>query len=419
MRITDGAFIHTYLRNLNRSRSRIQTLNLQLSSQQRINSIADDPAGAVAIMQYNARLSRINRYRDTAAYLRSWSDIAAGALGAVADAIQEAKAVVATMGEASEPALRSTLAEQLDHLLAVALDGANATLNGRSLFGGTNTNPPAYAMTGGGAGASYNGTVAPQLFRLGDSITQEITTNGLRAFGSTAELFVDGSLDAAAPVGAVVTGSMTVRDSAGIDHTVEARFEKTSAGTWSLSFSTPAGVGDAIVTGGDAELSFDSTTGALISAQGGGRFQLVPQGGAAVAPPVSINLRFDNLVESPGVTSVTGTSVLYSVFDKLAALRDRLRAGDVLTSEDFATLDLMQQTVMTEQAAVGGLQQQVSTADALLVRQRQELQDLKDSLQSVDLVEIGLRLQLEQTALEAALSAGARIIPASLLDYLK
>jgi flagellar hook-associated protein 3 FlgL len=418
MRVTDSALIDAFLRNVGRTRTRIQTLHLQLASQQRINTVSDNPSGAVALMRYNAQLSRIDRYRDTAAYLGSWTELATGALESVSGVLQEVKSIVANMGSASDPELRGTMAEKLDQLIAVALEGANATLNGRSLFGGTRTDLPAYSMPGGVGPATYNGTVSPQVFRIGDAVTQPVDTNGLRVFGSTAELSITGSLDVGAPAGSVVTQSMIVRDGLGVDHTIDARFEKTGANTWRLTYTVPGGATDAVITGGDAVLSFDPVTGAVESGRVGGSFTLEPQGAGAVAPPVKINLRFEGLTEG-AASAVSGSSTLYSVFDKLAELRDRLRSGGALTPEDFATLELMQQTVLAEEASLGGMKQLVSTADGLLVRQREELLDLKDSLQAVDLTEIGLRLQLEQTALEAALSAASRIVPQSLLDFLR
>ena len=50
---------------------------------------------------------------------------------------------------------------------------------------------------------------------------------------------------------------------------------------------------------------------------------------------------------------------------------------------------------------------------------RERLLDIKGSKQDIDLAEVGIQLKVEQTALDAALSAAARIIPRSLMDFLK
>lgn len=117
-------------------------------------------------------------------------------------------------------------------------------------------------------------------------------------------------------------------------------------------------------------------------------------------------------------TAVTGTHVNISVFDKLVELRDKLRSGAQPVPDDLAMIDMMQDVVQREEARAGSLTASLVTTDSYLTAQRERLLDLRSAKQDADLTEIGMRLKLEEISYEAALSAAAKIIPRSLLDYL-
>jgi len=117
-------------------------------------------------------------------------------------------------------------------------------------------------------------------------------------------------------------------------------------------------------------------------------------------------------------SSVTGTHTSVSIFNKMIELRDKLRAGIPPSSDDTAMISMMQSVVMREEARAGSLTTNLTSADAYLTAQREHILDLQSAKQDVDLTEIGMRLKQEEIMLEAALSAAAKIIPKSLMDYL-
>ena len=81
-------------------------------------------------------------------------------------------------------------------------------------------------------------------------------------------------------------------------------------------------------------------------------------------------------------------------------------------------VSMMQDVVMRQQALAATLADNLSTSDDYLTSQQQHLLDLRSAKQDVDLTEVGMKLQQEQVMYSAALSAAAKIIPKSLLDYL-
>jgi len=119
-----------------------------------------------------------------------------------------------------------------------------------------------------------------------------------------------------------------------------------------------------------------------------------------------------------GASTFSGAHTEVSVFNALMAVRDALRSGTPPSADDLAMIGVMQNVIMREQARAGTLHDSLETADACLTSQKQLLLDLLEARQGVDLAEIGLKLKQEQVTLEATLSAAARIIPKSLLDFL-
>jgi flagellin-like hook-associated protein FlgL len=198
---------------------------------------------------------------------------------------------------------------------------------------------------------------------------------------------------------------------------------KTGTNTWQLSASMPSGATDATLSGGTATLVFDSNTGSLASIVRGSPLVLTPNATApaTAAPPMTVMMSGAGLSEgtpSGGVPTVAGSYTGVSVFDKLAEMRDTLAAGKMPSADDVAMVSMMQDVVMRQQALAGTLANNLTTSDDYLTSQQQHLLDLRSAKQDVDLTEVGMKLQQEQVMYSAALSAAAKIIPKSLLDYL-
>jgi flagellar hook-associated protein 3 len=421
MRVTEFSIINDFLRTTSRSRERIAQLNLQLGTQQRINKISDDPAGAAQVIRYNSLLSKIDHYSQTIVKVRSSLQMAGSALGSVADILQEAKAVV--QGAGAEPGTMRALAAQMDQMTQTALDLAATRFGDRYLFSGSQTRTTPFSLAGTPPTAIYNGNVQPLRYQVGDGMMQTVGLNGLEAFGSTSELSLSGDLDPSAAAGTTMVITVNVQDGLGGAHTVELTLEKTGSDSWSLSAALPAGTTDATLRGGTATIRFDPATGALQSLEEGETMVLTPLGVSAsgeTAPPVSVNIRAETLTQTgSGAPGPSGSSRLMSVFDKMLEIRDALRAGTTPSSEDFQTLELMQRTVQEQEAKTGAIVQLLDAADSHLSRQQETLLTLRGEKQDVDVAEIGIRLKYEETMLEAALSAAAQILPKSLMDFLR
>jgi flagellar hook-associated protein 3 FlgL len=123
-------------------------------------------------------------------------------------------------------------------------------------------------------------------------------------------------------------------------------------------------------------------------------------------------------VDVDGSTALgTGTGQLFTVLQDIS---DALRANDTSALGDGLTrLDSTTNSIKSPLAGVGARYNRVSqmrdSAQDRLLTLRSQISDVED----VDLPKTIMELQLQQTAYQAALSATAKVIQPSLMDFLR
>lgn len=107
------------------------------------------------------------------------------------------------------------------------------------------------------------------------------------------------------------------------------------------------------------------------------------------------------------------------IFKTLGDMRDALTAND---AEEVAALvtdiDTASSHVNDLQGAMGGRQKRLELANTQLVSTSTNLDELISNVEDVDYTKTISDFQIAQTALEAGLAAGAKVIRPTLLDYL-
>jgi flagellin-like hook-associated protein FlgL len=106
------------------------------------------------------------------------------------------------------------------------------------------------------------------------------------------------------------------------------------------------------------------------------------------------------------------------MFSVLIGMRDSLRAGSAPTAAQLQALDDAQTLVLQSEGKAGTISQILDRTSTYLASQKEQLLSLRAAKQEIDVAEIGVKLQYEQTMLDAALAAGAKILPRSLMDFL-
>jgi len=107
-----------------------------------------------------------------------------------------------------------------------------------------------------------------------------------------------------------------------------------------------------------------------------------------------------------------------NVFDLVAKVAADLRSGaDPRASLD--AIDNRMQTIVTQHSEVGGRDAQIQRAQEVNMKQQGALEDQRATIEDVDMAKAFLDLQLQQTNYSAALAVTAKVLPQTLMDFLR
>lgn len=177
MRITQGVLINNMMRDYNRNMSRMERLNMQLSSGRRINRPSDDPAGLVTSLRLRTSLHHNEQYKKNTGDALSWIEKADSVFNSLNEVLQRAR--VQTLygaNSTNDQSALNALADELEQLRAEVEELANSTLDDRYIFGGTNTTSKIYD------GGTWIGNNLPIEYEIGQASVMQVNFDGT-AFG--------------------------------------------------------------------------------------------------------------------------------------------------------------------------------------------------------------------------------------------
>jgi flagellar hook-associated protein 3 FlgL len=140
LRVTTNSLISNLLYDLREAAGRLETSERELSSLKRINKPSDDPVGTVNALRLKATLFDVDRYVANIQDAQSWLNATEGALASLAQVATRAMDIALRAGSGSLPeSSRDALAREVDQITREAVDVANQSFGGRSLFAGYST----------------------------------------------------------------------------------------------------------------------------------------------------------------------------------------------------------------------------------------------------------------------------------------
>ncbi len=127
------------------------------------------------------------------------------------------------------------------------------------------------------------------------------------------------------------------------------------------------------------------------------------------------------------VSNVPGDSVFNStsastedIFQVLIDVRDNLFAGDTAALQDrLGELETAEDQLLVSTARIGAITSRIERVDSNLQEINVQLADVLSDNIDADFAEVTLNLNAQSNAFQAALTAGARVIQPSLLQFLQ
>lgn len=158
-------------RNLRIQESKLNKVNNQIGSQQKIQQLRDDPLAAGHLVRYQSYVNRINNFEKNAQTLSDEFSLREGYMTDSLEIMQRIRelAVTGANGIYNQDDMKN-MAMEVDELLKQLVQNANAVnADGNSLFAGTNTKATAFDIEMGNVAGSgvpliqnvrYNGNIA-------------------------------------------------------------------------------------------------------------------------------------------------------------------------------------------------------------------------------------------------------------------
>ncbi len=124
-----------------------------------------------------------------------------------------------------------------------------------------------------------------------------------------------------------------------------------------------------------------------------------------------------------GVTvdiNVAGSDAFGNVFSTLITLRDALNAGNVpVATAQIANLDADPDALLGARGRIGARANGIESAQSILTDANTELTKQKAENEEIDLVDVIVKLNSQESVYQAALASTARAIQPSLMDFLR
>ena len=183
MRVSSDLLRTVFLNALADAQQRFAKTQAQVSSGQRVNSPADDPAAAARIAQLNATLSRLDQFKSNADFARNRLGLEENALSSAVDNLQQIRELAvqannAPLSDSDRAAIASELRQRLEALRSVA----NTTdVDGRHLFAGYNENALPFTVDSVG-NVVYNGDQGQRTVQVSETRFVALNDSGADVF---------------------------------------------------------------------------------------------------------------------------------------------------------------------------------------------------------------------------------------------
>jgi flagellar hook-associated protein 3 FlgL len=144
MRVTELSMVTSFLNSVSNSRAAIDKLNLQISTQKKINSMSDDPTGGASVLRLKGKLSDNEQYQSNITIANAMMTTSADALSSASDVFVRLKETLARATSATKASDLAPFASDVQQMFQELLQLSNTSFNGKFIFGGTQTKDQPY-----------------------------------------------------------------------------------------------------------------------------------------------------------------------------------------------------------------------------------------------------------------------------------
>ena len=399
---------------LRRQEDSLQNLQSQIASGSKLNQLRDDPLAASHAVRYESYLARLERFENNTLYAKDHYNQVDIYMQRAVDVMQRIRelAVTGANGIYSKEDTRN-IAVEVNELLKELVSIANATgPDGKRLFAGDKAFTEPFRIVegtveGGGetlvVNVEYRGSGPSRRTEISDNTYAELDIGGGEAFwAERMQIFsqVDSSLWRAAEDGAFYVDGYEVAVRAGD--------------------TLPAVVAKINESGAPVKASVDpETRGLMITGTNPHLIKMEDKLGSRTLEELGV-IQFNNDPSAPNwspAARVAGGSV----FDMVIRLRNALFRGDhdFIGGLGLGGIDLSLENMETRLTDIGSRQERAMAAWGRLNQEIPNVSSMLAREESVNMIDAATDLGMMDFAHKAALQTAAKIIPPTLLDFLR
>jgi flagellar hook-associated protein 3 FlgL len=148
MRVSTQSVVKNLVANLERSYERLTRFQKELATGTRINNPSDDPSGTQRSLAFRLDIRENEQFRRNIREAKGWLNMTETSLANVEEVLLHVQSLASQGASALiSPNERKVLADSVDQALERVLDLARTTLNGKFIFGGTDTTDDPFIVT--------------------------------------------------------------------------------------------------------------------------------------------------------------------------------------------------------------------------------------------------------------------------------
>jgi flagellar hook-associated protein 3 FlgL len=181
MRVTQNTNFETVRSSINKSKGRMENLQMQSATLKKLNAPSDDPIGAAKVLSVRTEKVNVDQYQTNAKLAEGMLSSAETALGELADIAVRAKeiAIGQSSGASANDDTRLGIAEEVGQLFQQAVAAANTRVGDRYIFGGYKIHKPPVSGEG-----QYTGDDGQVMLEIANDVFVTANIPGIDAFNT-------------------------------------------------------------------------------------------------------------------------------------------------------------------------------------------------------------------------------------------
>ena len=442
LRITNDYINRTVINNIKKSLVELDKYNYQLSSGKQIQNPSDDPVGTINIMDLKNTMAELEQYVSNVEDGKNMLATQDQVLDDVTQILQRVREITLQgANDTYNAENKKLIATEVDQLIEEMLQLANTKYDGKYLFSGKDIYTETFAkedFEGQVTGVSYAGSEYSLVREIERKTTMEVGLTGDEIFQVNRPVLTMGDgiiTDPDTALNSIYGGLISSPEGKGYFKLNDTLIPYSVNGTDGDSLNDLADRINEAGAGVDASIEYNAAdnsyklklTGTnsqslwLEDAAGGDLLANLKFIKAGVEPPNNINVN-----DPSGAADASFESS--SIFNVLINIRDHLNNfgqtvdGEEITVEnienDIKMLDEGFNNLSAARATLGSKSRRLELVSSRYDDFKMHYTELLSNVEDVDIAEVILKLKQQESVHKAALTAGARMIQPTLLDYL-